>query len=273
MSLPKMDIIECDGLIVAATVEANVDHRYPIYYPASCLIHVVAGELKLDIEGQHYPIREGEIALVRKYTQGTYFKSEGRQGQRFREHIFLLYDEFIEEVIRDFELTGEYMPLGVPMITFTNEPILQGLMQSIETYITGQARIDRALIRLKTKEALLALTRLRPELIHVFHEISAPAKADLFEFMNHHYTQNLSLAQFAKLSGRSLSGFNREFRDIFRMTPSKWLKQQRLELAMQLLQQTNKTAIHIYQEVGFEDLGHFSRSFKGHFGKNPSEVK
>lgn len=31
-------------------------------------------------------------------------------------------------------------------------------------------------------------------------------------------------------------------------------------------------ASDIYIELGFEDLAHFSRSFKKYFGKNPSEV-
>ena len=42
---------------------------------------------------------------------------------------------------------------------------------------------------------------------------------------------------------------------------------------MRLLTFTNKTPSVVYLEVGFEDLAHFSRSFKQEFGINPSAVE
>lgn len=85
--------------------------------------------------------------------------------------------------------------------------------------------------------------------------------------------RNITLEKFAEMSGRSLSTFNRDFRKIFQMSPHKWIKQKRLELARKLLISTSKKASDVYLEVGFEDLAHFSRSFKSYFGLNPSEVK
>ena len=273
MDRAKMKIIECEGFQIAATVETNSTDEHPIYYPANYLIYVEQGELNLKIENQVYTIKEGEFVFVRKYTHGIFFKRWKEDQKVFREHIFVLHDAFIKEVIREFEMPGDFMPCTVPMIRFTDAPILKGLMKSLQEYITGQARLDRRLIRLKTMEALHGLTALKPELIHVFNEFSEPARADLVKFMENNYTLNLSLNQFAELSGRSLSTFNRDFRKTFNLSPHKWIKQRRLELAKKLLLQTAKKASDIYLDVGFEDLAHFSRSFKSHFGQNPSEVK
>ena len=273
MGKAKMNIIECDGFQIAATVEADSNLGHPIYYPANCLIYVEQGDLNLDIESQMHTVHEGEFVFVRKYTHGTYLKTWKENQKFFKEQIFVLHDTFIKEVIREFQLPDDFMPCTVPVIKFSNSPILRGLMASINEYITGQAKIDRRLIRLKTMEALHALTNLRPELIHVFNEFSEPARADLVNFMEHNYTLNLSLNQFAELSGRSLSTFNREFRKEFKLSPHKWIKQRRLELAKKLLSETSKKASDIYLDIGFEDLAHFSRSFKNHFGQNPSDIK
>ncbi len=273
MEVPGMKVIACDGLEIAASVEGFTNMECPIYYPANFLIHVEQGILHLKIDGQTHTLQEGEFGLIRKYTQGTFFKTwEGNQDG-FREHIFILHDAFIKEVIQEFELPQDYMPVSVPLIKFEKEPILMGLMDSLKGYITGQIQLDRQLIRIKTREALHALSRLNPNLIHIFNEFSEPSKADLVQFMEFNFIQNIPLEKFAQLSGRSLSTFNREFRKAFKMTPYKWIKQRRLELANHLLLNTQRKASDIYLEVGFEDLAHFSRSFKKYFGRNPSEVK
>ncbi|MEM6726474.1 MAG: AraC family transcriptional regulator, partial [Bacteroidota bacterium] len=102
---------------------------------------------------------------------------------------------------------------------------------------------------------------------------ASPEKADLVEFINHNFMFNLKLSQFAKMSGRSLSSFNREFRRIFHETPHRWIMKSRLEMAKELLIQPARKPSDVYLEVGFEDLAHFSKRFKSYFGINPSEVK
>jgi AraC-like DNA-binding protein len=74
------------------------------------------------------------------------------------------------------------------------------------------------------------------------------------------------------LSGRSIATFHREFKRTFNTSPHQWIKERRLLKAKELLTLTNRKPSDIYIELGFEDLAHFSRSFKKHFGKNPSKV-
>jgi AraC family transcriptional regulator, exoenzyme S synthesis regulatory protein ExsA len=80
------------------------------------------------------------------------------------------------------------------------------------------------------------------------------------------------LEQFAKLTGRSLSTFKRDFTKLYDTTPEKWLQKQKLEQAHFLITQKNKRPSEIYLEVGFESLAHFSTAFKKYFGQTPTEV-
>ena len=274
MDYRKMKMIECDGFIIAATLETTRQgDSHPIYYPANMLIYVEQGQLDLIIDNQTYTTHSGEFVFVRKHTKGVFVKS-WRQGEScFREHIFALYDSFIKEAIREFEAPKDYLPYTLPLVQLQESPPLSGLMKSIEAYITGQSPVNRQLIRIKTMEALYALSHQRPDLVHVFHDFSKNMRADLVEFMTYNYTRNLTLEQFATFSGRSLSTFNREFRKAIKQTPRQWIREQRLELAHQLMVQKKLSASEVFLEVGFEDLAHFSRSFKAYFGLNPSEVK
>ena len=60
---------------------------------------------------------------------------------------------------------------------------------------------------------------------------------------------------------------------IFDETPHQWILKKRLSFARNLLIQGERKASDIYLEAGFEDLAHFSRTFKKQFGIPPSKVQ
>ncbi|PWT74573.1 MAG: AraC family transcriptional regulator, partial [Bacteroidetes bacterium] len=99
-----------------------------------------------------------------------------------------------------------------------------------------------------------------------------PGKIDIAEFMLKNYTFNIAIERFAYLTGRSLATFKRDFQKAFNMPPQKWLLEKRLKQAHFLIAEKNCKPSDIYLEVGFENLSHFSNSFKQHFGYSPSSV-
>lgn len=101
-------------------------------------------------------------------------------------------------------------------------------------------------------------------------DFSEQHKIDLEAYMNRHFSYNIPLEKFAKLTGRSLSTFKRDFAKVYDTTPEKWLQKKRLEQAYFLITQQNKRPTDVYLEVGFENLSHFSTAFKKEFGVNAS---
>ncbi|WP_367118491.1 helix-turn-helix domain-containing protein [Chryseobacterium sp.] len=59
----------------------------------------------------------------------------------------------------------------------------------------------------------------------------------------------------------------------FNVTPQKWLIAKTLELAYYQLMEKKEKPKDIYLEVGFEDLSHFSFSFKKKYGISPTQLK
>ena len=90
--------------------------------------------------------------------------------------------------------------------------------------------------------------------------------------MKSHFTYNVPIKQFAKLTGRSISTFKRDFKKTFSQTPEKWLKDMRLDKAHFLISEKKQKPSEVYLQVGFENFSHFSTSFKERFGYNASTV-
>ncbi len=91
--------------------------------------------------------------------------------------------------------------------------------------------------------------------------------------MEENFCYNLKLEGFAKLCARSLSAFKRDFQNIYKTTPAKWLLEKRLAYAHHLLSNSGRTVAEASFESGFENNSHFSREFSKRFGVTPASIK
>lgn len=269
----KMEIIECEGVQVAAFIETFSSEEHPAYYPNNMLFYVEQGQFNIRLNQELFSVKAGSFALVKKYTTGSYFKTWGKDESGAIFYVFLLQDDFIKTALQELNPKKSSKQIEDRILLFKESNILKSLFAGIIAYINDNQDIDRELLALKTKEALIGILKYDPTYISIFTQFSKAERADLEAFMIHNYQFNTTLKTLAQMSGRSLSTFNREFRVLFNESPHKWIMKQRLNKAKELLLLTNKRASDIYLELGFEDLAHFSRSFKKQFGKNPTDIK
>ena len=135
---------------------------------------------------------------------------------------------------------------------------------------------DPSLVEVKFKELILTIADNlhNSELLAYFCSLlQEPQAASLQALMEDNYCFNLKLEQFAQLSNKSLSTFKRDFKKLFQCSPGKWLMEKRLDHAMNLLTNTDKTVSETAFESGFESRSHFSRAFHDRFGFTPSSRK
>jgi AraC-like DNA-binding protein len=133
-------------------------------------------------------------------------------------------------------------------------------------------KLTAKIAELKTREAIELLLQSGDIYRKLLFDFQEPHKIDLEMYMNHNFKYNIPLSLFAKLAGRSLSTFKRDFTKIFETTPEKWLQQKRLEQAHYLISKRAMRPSEVYLEVGFENLSHFSFAFKKTFGLTPTEL-
>ena len=81
--------------------------------------------------------------------------------------------------------------------------------------------------------------------------------------MDRDYAQPLDIPALAKIAIVSEAHFIRVFKATFGETPHRYLQRRRVERAMFLLRETDRSVTEISLDVGFNSLGTFTRTFTG----------
>ncbi len=91
--------------------------------------------------------------------------------------------------------------------------------------------------------------------------------------MDRDYASPLDVPMLARLAHVSESQFIRTFRATFGETPHRHLQRRRIERAMALLRETDRSVTDVCLDVGFASLGTFSRTFHAIVGESPSSYR
>ena len=109
-------------------------------------------------------------------------------------------------------------------------------------------------MEIKFKELLFNIT-LNPrnkEFHTMIRNIGQSVKSSMQYVMDRNFQYDLPISAFAKLCGRSLSSFKRDFKSHFGTTPAKWLIDKRLSYAKTLLRSTELNVNQVCYESGFK---------------------
>lgn len=270
------------------------EHRVPRH----TLIHVRSGTFLFDHPTGQIVVRAGEYIFMRRDCTATISKrSEG--DTPFRSIALALSRNFLKDYFNRrvavrtsagaFAATNSalvadasraaagrslfFVPassLSVPALVLKPSAALAGWAQSLTAYADGGGAISPELLRLKQEEGLLALLACDERLCPVLFDFYETWKIDLVEFMESHFTEDLSLAEFAAYTGRSLASFKRDFAKISTRPPGRWINERRLDLARELLRKERLGAREVCFRVGFRNPSHFSTAYKRRFGHAPS---
>jgi AraC-like DNA-binding protein len=268
----KFKYLEYEGIQIAAFIESYNQEEHAEYNPNNILFYVEQGQLNIRVGHKLYTITKGNFCVVRKFTELYYFKTWDEREGYASVNAMILQDEFIHNAIKELGYKNPLKEIKEAVVNLGNNAILLGLYKSLTLYLSENQEPDHHLMFLKTKEALLGIIQSNPDYLALFYEFSKSVKADIKAFMHHHCLSTLPLSSLAKLSGRSLSTFNRDFRKAFDTSPHHWLLNKRLNKAREILLTTTSKTSEVYQELGFKDLAHFSKTFKKKFGVSPSEI-
>ena len=117
------------------------------------------------------------------------------------------------------------------------------------------------------------VTGIRPQRSEFRNPNAKKTGIDIEKVMSENFLYNLKIEEFARLCGRSLSAFKRDFKAIYNTTPSKWVKIQRLEYSKKLLLESDLNINQLCYECGFVNSSHFIKSFKEQFKIPPHQFR
>ena len=91
--------------------------------------------------------------------------------------------------------------------------------------------------------------------------------------MDREYALPLDISRLAAIAYVSEAHFIRIFKATFGETPHRYLQRRRVERAMFLLRETDRSVSEICLDVGFTSLGTFGRTFREIVGESPTEYR
>ena len=91
--------------------------------------------------------------------------------------------------------------------------------------------------------------------------------------MDRDYAKPLDIRTLALIAYVSEAHFIRTFRATFGETPHRYLQRRRVERAMFLLRETDRSVTEICLDVGFTSLGTFGRTFRQIVGQSPTTYR
>jgi AraC-like DNA-binding protein len=241
------------------------------FIPEHFLGFQLSGETHASHTQGHTAITENTVVLVRRNQLIRTVKYPNKSGKY--QFVSILLDQ---ETLRQYAIenkivvNGPYQ--GKQKLFFEPDDFLRSYFLSLAPYINKTKQATPRLAALKIREAVELLLQSNPIFRSILFDFSEPYKIDLEEFMNQNYMFNVPVASFAKLTGRSLSTFKRDFDRTFGTTPNRWLLERRLEEAHYLIKQKQQKPTDFYLDLGFENLSHFYFVFKKKFGVTTSEV-
>jgi AraC-like DNA-binding protein len=240
------------------------------FVPEHVLGLIIQGSIDVFTENGVENLAKGTLSLVRKNQLIKAVKKPDAEKPFMGIYIFL-DTTLLKNYSMEHNIQGNGIYAGEPNVMLQFDPFMKGYFDSLMPYFDQPEQLTAALAKVKTIEAIELLLR-NPTLKNFLFDFSEPHKIDLEAFMNRYFSYNVPITQFAKLTGRSISSFKRDFTKVFNTTPEKWLQNRRLEMAFFLISQRKKRPSEVYLEVGFENLSHFSTAFKNKFGVVASGV-
>jgi AraC family transcriptional regulator, exoenzyme S synthesis regulatory protein ExsA len=246
--------------------------RFDMWTHHNYFVYVMKGKKKWIARDIEVMAGEGDCIFVKKGAHSIYqyFDDE------FCSLFMFLPDYFIRETLNNNQ---SEMPLGnpafAPILRVQTNGILESYFLSFLSYISATGQPETKLAELKFKELIMIVATMTENaaIAGYFHELCHTSRPSLQAVMESNFTYPMKLEEFARLSGRSLSLFKRDFRKIYKSTPGRWLTQRRLEYGNHLLKNTDKPVTEVVLDCGLKNSSHFSRAFKEQYGLSPAEVK
>lgn len=241
------------------------------FVPQHTLSLQLSGNFSLSDGNHTYLTSGGDFNLIRKNQLVKFVKYPPENGV-FESLNIYLSEENLRKFAKEYKVELQNFPEVKPIVPIKMNDLIRSFFNSLQIIMDSGSFDNKFLVDLKIKEILLIIVQSQPQLKNILFDFSEPHKIDLESFMIKNYQYNVNLERFAYLTGRSLATFKRDFEKIFHTSPHKWILQKRLDEAHFLIKEKDKSASDIYLDLGFEDLSHFSNTFKKHFGYSPTQI-
>ena len=265
-------VIQILGESFLYTCSFDKTHTYEQFVPENLLVYQISGQTQIYHPKGEMILEEGQILLARRNQFAKTIKIPAKD-KAYQCISILLTNERLQQFALDNDIFCNEKYHGIKNILFEPNTILKDYFLSVLPYVQPGKNVSKKLASIKVNEAIQLLLETRTNLESFLFDFSDPHKQNLEEFMLKNFHHNAPIKYFARLSGRSLTSFKRDFAETFKASPGNWLKNKRLSEAYYLIKKKSQNPRDIYLDLGFENLSHFYTAFKQKYGHTPAEIR
>ena len=240
---------------------------YEIYY-------LISGDVTYTIDSRICRVMPGDILIIGpKELHQVYIRSEVSAYERFvlwvnpqviqslstaNSDLLRALDPEKPNSVRQLRLRAQDQKLVIAL--------LQSLFAEFHQESYGADLQCRSLL----VQLLVHINRLAAQDGDYYEAFSSSSLfiSQVIDYINHHYSEDLSLDQLAELFFVSKYHLSHEFNRQVGTSLYRYIQKKRLQIARQLLAQ-GKKPYQLYSECGFSEYAGFYRAFRAEYGQNP----
>lgn len=277
LNLSHNHIIKMNGSTIVYINRIPEIKKAKINLTQHLIVFGVKGQKKFMAPEVNILLAENEAVFLKK---GGFVSTEKvPQNAQYESVLFFLEDLFLADFHHKneshFNLLDKKNKDIYSYFKFEATPSLTGYIHSLLPYFKNANRLHNPLFQLKIEELLLGF--LINDKTNGFNDflmqLNHLRRYSLEDIMLQNFDSNLSVEEFAFLSGMSVSTFKRNFQNQFSTSPAKWIRERRLQKAASLLQDSEKNVNEVALEVGFENTSHFIQKFQMAYGVTPKRYR
>lgn len=238
---------------------------------AHCLEVILTGTIDVRYGSYVQHLAAGDIQFRRRGNYQLFPSDDYTSLLIFMENEFV--DYFLESHVPEFK--QEKLCADLPPFTFKTSEFIKANVAQVMQHIVQPQNYSRCIVKFAAHQVLLQILSgdQSKTFASFLKDLVSNKKVDLAYFMETNFNRQLSIADMAKLTGRSVSAFKKEFTDRFNTTPVKWQFNRRLEYAEYQLKHSNDPVSLVAYSSGFENISHFSKVYKQKFGASPKSAR
>lgn len=190
------------------------------------------------------------------------------------EAVFFFFEEgLISQFLQSQENRHQEAPQEVPGFLFRYTSEIRHFTEACLQIYANKSTPSKAITKLKLQELLYLISNSEQGIhfIQLLFSLQNKKKRNLHEFMLLNFDKPLAIADYAFLTGRSVSTFRRDFLRQFDISPKPWLIAKRMEKAKELLLNGQNSITEVSLAVGYDNLSHFIHAFRKSYNLSPKQ--
>ena len=222
---------------------------------SDCFVYVLEGMTKYYFKEKVFTVKKGQVLYLAK-------NSEYEMEILTERYEFIFVDFYFFDRVPEMRISDVY--------SVRHKGIVEGLFRQLLNLWIARGKNAEL-------ECISLLYGIYAKVIYGMGGYTPESKAEKIrkacEYILNHYSEELDSGSFGKMCGMTETHFRRLFKEIYGMSPIKYINEIRTERARGLIANSNLSLSRIAEKVGYGDVYYFSRVFKKIVGISPSVYK